>query len=98
MFPQKRLAPVLDKELTREQAGFRKDFSTTDHLHTLTQIMEKALEWQIPLWTCFIDYEKAVDSIEHDAIWAALAKQGVPNGYMELLRRLYADQTGQFMG
>ena len=48
-----------------------------------------------PLWTCFIDYEKAFDSIEHDAIWAALAKQGISGGYIELLQRLYADQHGR---
>ena len=92
---QKRLAPTLDAALTREQAGFRKNFSTVDHLHTLVQIQEKTHEWQIPLWTCFIDFEKAFDSIEHDAIWAALKRQGVADGYIELLQRLYAGQTSQ---
>ena len=82
-------------QLSREQAGFRKHFSTIDHLQTLTQIQEKISEWQIPLWTCFIDYKKAFDSIEHDAIWTALAKQRVSDGYIELLRRLYANQHGR---
>ena len=92
---QKRLTPVLDAQLSKEQAGFRKQFSTIDHLHTLTRIPEKTLEWRIPLWTCFIDYEKAFDSIEHTAIWSALAKQGVNTGYIELLQCLYANHRGQ---
>ena len=81
--PQKRLVPSLDSALTREQAGFRKNYSIVDHLHTLMQIQEKANEWQIPLWTCFIDFERAFDSIEHDAIWGALERQGVADGYIE---------------
>ena len=92
---QQRLAPSLDSALTREQAGFRKNYSTVDHLHTLMQIQEKANEWQIPLWTCFIDFEKAFDSIEHDAIWGALERQGIADGYIELLQRLYAGQKSQ---
>jgi len=44
---------------------------------------------------CFIDYEKAFDSIEYDAIWTALTEQGIPDGYIELLQRLCANQTGR---
>ena len=89
---QKRLTPVFDQQLTIEQAGFRKKFSTIDHMHTLAQIQEKAAEWQMPLWTCFIDFEKAFDSIEHKAIWQALEKQCLNAGYIELFQRLYAHQ------
>ena len=91
----KRLAPKLDAQLTPEQAGFRTDFSTLDHLHTLTQLQEKTSEWQLPLWSCFIDFQKAFDCIEHDAIWSALSKQGIEKEYIELLKRLYSDQSGQ---
>jgi hypothetical protein len=54
---QKRLTPALESEVGREHADFRKFFSTIDHLQTLVQIQEKADEWQIPLWTCFIEGE-----------------------------------------
>ena len=47
---QKRLTPFLDKQASREQAGFRAGYSTVDHLHTLAQIQEKTTEWQIPPW------------------------------------------------
>ena len=72
-----------------------KKWSTVDHLHVLGQLQEKCAEWQQPLWVAFIDFEKASDTIEHEAIWTALAKQGVPDGYVELLRRLYSKQQGQ---
>ena len=34
---------TLDTNQPREQAGFRKGFATTDHLHTISQIIEKAM-------------------------------------------------------
>ena len=91
----RRLQPTLDKELQKDQAGFRKCFNTVDHLHAFTQIQEKTAEWQIELWTCFLDFQKAFDSVEHDAIWAALAKQNVSAGYIEILKRLSASQVGR---
>ena len=36
---QRRLAPTLDAQLSKEQAGFRKDYSILDHLHTLKRGM-----------------------------------------------------------
>ena len=38
--------------------------------------------------------QRAFDSVEHSAIWEALAKQGVHGSYSEVLRRLYASQSG----
>lgn len=41
-----------------EQAGFRKGFSTMDHIHTLRQIIQKTEEYNRPLCLAFVDYEK----------------------------------------
>ena len=69
---QKRLESILDDSQPREQAGFRKGCSTTDHLQTINQIIEKCNEFNKPLCISFIDYEKAFDSVEHEAILKAL--------------------------
>ncbi|XP_069993555.1 uncharacterized protein [Penaeus vannamei] len=52
----------------RELAGFRCGFSTTDHIHTLTQIREKVNEYRKPLCMAFIDYEKAFNSVQIAAV------------------------------
>ena len=65
---------VLDENQTREQAGFRKKYSTVDHLQALNQVIEKSGEYHLPLVIGFIDYEKAFDSIEHFSISEALKK------------------------
>ena len=40
---QKRMETILDANQPREQAGFRKGFATTDHLHSINQVIEKAM-------------------------------------------------------
>ena len=68
----KRMLCTLEEHLPREQAGFRPGFSTIDHIHTISQLQEKANEHKIPLCLAFIDYEKAFDSIEFDLFFTAL--------------------------
>ena len=90
----RRLSPLLDAEQCADQAGFRKDYSTTDHLAAATTLIDKAQEWNSEVWIAAVDFMRAFDSIEHHSIWQALREQNVPEGYVALLRRLYAGQTG----
>ena len=48
-----------------EQEGFRKDFSTIDHIFTLDQLIEKANKYKIEMNFIFIGFSRAFDSIEH---------------------------------
>ena len=50
--------------LTHEQAGFRRSFSTIEHLLTVKVLVEKANEYHLPLYVALVDYEKAFNSIE----------------------------------
>ncbi|KAL0839990.1 hypothetical protein ABMA28_015317 [Loxostege sticticalis] len=63
-----RLARRFDDFQPPEQAGFRKGFSTIDHIHTLWQVIQKTEEYNLPLCLAFVDYEKASDSIETWAV------------------------------
>ncbi|XP_026319268.1 uncharacterized protein LOC113229803 [Hyposmocoma kahamanoa] len=53
-------------------AGFRSGFSTTDHIQTVKQLMEKYHEYNGPIVMTFVDYEQAFDSVEHFAVFHAL--------------------------
>lgn len=55
----KRITNILMEQLPIEQAGFRKGFSTTDHLFTLNLLIEKASEFQYDLHLAFIDFKKS---------------------------------------
>ena len=54
-----RLKKALDVTLREEQAGVRHDRSCTDHIATLRIIIEQSLEWQSPLYSVFVDFQKA---------------------------------------
>ena len=43
-------------------------YSTTDHIHAINQLKEKCREYNIPLSVAFVDYEKAFDSVQTQAI------------------------------
>nr|CDJ83393.1 Endonuclease exonuclease phosphatase and RNA-directed DNA polymerase (reverse transcriptase) domain containing protein [Haemonchus contortus] len=44
-----RIGRILDEGQPCEQAGFRRGFSTTDHIHTLTRLIEVSREYKMPL-------------------------------------------------
>ncbi len=72
-----RMRTVLENAQSPDQAGFRQGFSCEDHLFTVTQIIERFTEFNLPLWICAVDFKKAFDTVEHQAIWDALVQQGV---------------------
>ena len=80
---------TLDANQPREQAGFRKGFATTDHLHTINQIIEKSNEFNLPLCIAYIDYEKSFDSVEHEVIFQALRNIGINEIYINIIEDIY---------
>ena len=86
-----RITKTLDENQGVEQAGFRKNFSTIDHIHTVRQIIEKSNEYSKPLCLGFIDFEKAFDSVEHKSVFEAIEKQGVDVQYINILKKIYKE-------
>ena len=81
------------KNQPREQAGFRSKYSTTDHIHAINQLKEKCREYNIPLCVAFVDYEKAFDSVQTQAILTSLQEQGIEDVYIEILKDIYTDSS-----
>ncbi|MCJ3464047.1 reverse transcriptase family protein, partial [Klebsiella pneumoniae] len=84
-----RICATLDFSQPKEQAGFRKGYSTVDHIHTINQVIEKCAEYNQPLYIAFIDYEKEFDSVDTSAVMQALRNQGVDEHYVRLLEDIY---------
>ena len=87
----KRLERKIDGELTREQAGFRKNCSTMDHTHIINKIREKYRSYNLPLCLVFMDFKKAFDSVEISAILTSLKTLGVDHHYIHLLKDIYSN-------
>ncbi|KAK6742801.1 hypothetical protein RB195_010207 [Necator americanus] len=88
-----RIEKVLDEGQPCKQAGFRKGFSTIDHIHTVSKLIEVSREYKMPLCLTFIDLKKAFDSVETEAVVEALDNQGAPTQYIKVLRELYSNFT-----
>eukprot|EP00959_Pyramimonas_sp_CCMP1952_P356129 7458315-Pyramimonas_sp.AAC.1 len=58
-------------------------------------LQEKCHEWQCGLWLAALDFKKAFDCVEHRSLWRAIARHGVPSGYISLRQKLYTGQTAR---
>ena len=53
---------------------------------------EKCREYNIPLCVAFVDYEKAFDSVQTQAILTSLQEQGIEDVYIEILKDIRTAQ------
>ena len=53
-------------------------------------IAEKTIEQDKQIYNCFIDFQKAFDSVPHQCLWKVLEFYKVPPNIIELLIELYA--------
>ena len=59
-------------ELPDVQAGFRKGRGTRDQIANIRWIMEKARDFHKNIYFCFINYAKALDSVDHNKLESRL--------------------------
>ena len=76
---QVRLQKYVNHELPDVQVGFRKDRRTRDQIANICWIIEKAREFQINIYFCFIDYAKAFHCVDHNELWKILKEMGIPD-------------------
>jgi hypothetical protein len=90
-----------------EQAGFRENYSTIDHIFTLVAMIQKQLVRHRKLYVAFIDFRKAFDSVARDKLWRVLNKTGMNGKIVQALQSMYrvvrarvragADLTEEFL-
>lgn len=84
-----RLSTKLDFYQPTEQAGFRKGYSTIDHLHTVRTLIEKCTEYNVPLYLAFVDFKKAFDTLEISSVITALQNARVDSRYINIIENIY---------
>lgn len=86
-----RVQRMLDKKLLEEQAGFRAGRSTLDQVFILRTVMERSREFNQPLHICFIDLQKAYDSVDRQTLWRISRAYGISDKMIRMIRLLYED-------
>ena len=75
----------------RGQSGFRKEHRTTDQIFVLRTLIEQQRMAGAPLYVCFVDFQKAYDTVPRDQLWGKLERMGIKGFILDAIRALYAD-------
>ena len=75
--------------LIEEQAGFRKHYSTTDHIFSLKILVDFYLYKKKRLYCAFIDYRKAFDSVNRVALWRKLLCNNIDGKIFKVILNIY---------
>jgi hypothetical protein len=92
MILEARLSSWVEKKglRARGQAGFRKDFRTTNNLYILQTLIEQSIHKRKKVYCCFVDFHKAFDTMPRDLLWQVLAEMGIVGHFMQCLQSMYS--------
>ena len=72
---QTRLQQYVNNELPDVQTGFGKGRGIRYKIANIRWVIEKAREFQKNIHSCFIDYAKAFECVDHHKLWKILEKR-----------------------
>ena len=76
--------------INKGQIGFKKGSRTSDHVLTLKSIVNKYVyDNNQKLYTCFVDFKKAFDSIWHNGLFHKLQLNNINGKFLDLLKNIY---------
>ena len=73
-----------------EQAGFRENHSTIDHLFSLYGLIDVLLSKRKRLYCAFLDYEKAFDKVDRILPWQKLLEHKIEGKILTVIQNMYA--------
>lgn len=86
-----RIRAHLCNQLMDAQHGFRPGSGTNGAICSMRIMMELSRARRTPLHTAFVDFRKAFDSVNREALWAVMAARGVAPKLVTLIQDLYSD-------
>ena len=78
-------------KICEEQAGFRRHFSTIDHIFTLYSMVNNRLHGQKrgKLYVAFIDFKKAFDTVDRKVLWESMKEEGISSKMINMIKGIY---------
>ena len=77
--------------LNENQCGFRKGYSTCDNIFVLHAIIEYMKVRKLKLFSAFVDFEKAFDSVWRVALWSKLIKYNINGKILNIIKNMYSN-------
>eukprot|EP00798_Chlamydomonas_sp_ICE-L_P001017 gene1017-biopygen2374 len=88
-----RLKPTIEATLHEAQCGFRASRGCADQLFTMRRICELSKAGR----AAFVDYRKAFDSVNREAMWTLMAARGVDPHLVSLVKEMYNGCSGEVL-
>ena len=80
--------------LSKSQIGFLPNYRTTDHIFTLNTLIDNQINInKSKLFSCFVDFKKAFDSIWHEGLQYKLLESGIGGKTYDIIKSMYSNNT-----
>ena len=87
-----RIRGKIHDNLDENQYGFRKGKGTRNAIFVLRMILERSIEVQKETYLCFVDFQKAFDTVKHNQLIEMLLDLQVDGKDIRMITNLYWDQ------
>ncbi|XDV43935.1 hypothetical protein PO909_012319 [Leuciscus waleckii] len=78
--------------LSKSQIGFLPNFRTSDHIFTLHTLIDKYINQnKTKIFACFVDFQKAFDSIWHEGLLSKLLESGIGGKTYSIIKTMYSN-------
>lgn len=90
-----RIARTLEYDISDTQFGFRNGMGTREALFGLNVLAQRCMDMNQDLYICFVDFEKAFDTVQHEKLLAILKNKNIDNRDIKIISQLYWNQTAR---
>ena len=87
-----RLRGKINESVLEEQYGFRNGKGTTNAIFALRMIIGRSVDMQKTVFLCFVDFEKAFETVKHEELVKILESTGKDGKDTRLIGNLYWNQ------
>ena len=75
--------------INENQAGFREEYSTLDHMFLLKCVIDLCKWKKKKLFCLFVDYSKTFDMVWREGLWYKLVKKNVSGKILNVIKSMY---------
>lgn len=87
-----RLYPKLEQYISDTQFGFRNGVGTREALFSLNVLVQRSRDVGCDVFSCFIDFEKAFDRVNHQKLIEILQEHQIDDKDLRIISNLYWNQ------
>lgn len=77
---------IMNGVISPAQTGFIVMHGCEYHIFTLLEVLRHRVRRNLDTFLVFLDFRKAYDSVPQAAVWDIMARMGVPDSFLGLLR------------